>query len=177
MKSDTEEEVINLLKDANYWDNLAVWRFYGDRETNYNTIGNQRSRPDAALVEKLVNSIDACLMNECLTRGIDPEGPHAPRTIHEAVALFFEENPTSVTAGLIREWPDSKRTAIARDITLAVTGAMPREGNPCFAIADRGEGQTPEMMPHTLLSLDKTRIGLINTRDVVRSWVWLAERN
>jgi hypothetical protein len=75
MKADTEEEVIALLKDAGYWNDSKVWRFYGDRDTNYNAIGNQQSRPDAALVEKIVNSVDARLMNECLVRGIDPEGP------------------------------------------------------------------------------------------------------
>jgi len=156
MKADTEKEVIQLLQDAGYWDNPAAWRYYGDRESNYNTIGGQQSRPEAALVEKLVNSVDARLMNECLVIGIDPEGPSAPRTIREAVARFFEENPNSPTAGLIREWLDSKRTEVARGITLAATGARPSEGNPCFTISDCGEGQTPEMMPDTLLSLDKT---------------------
>jgi hypothetical protein len=156
MKADTEREVIQLLEDANYWDEPAVWRYYGDRESNFNTIGNQQSRPEAALVEKLVNSVDARLMNECLERGIDPEGPDAPHTIRGAVAHFFEENPDSATAGLIREWLDSKRTEVARGITLAATGARPRDGNPCFTISDCGEGQTPQMMPQTLLSLDRT---------------------
>ena len=65
IEADTEEEVIRLLRDAGYWDNRAVWRYYGDSENNFATGGNQQSRPDAALVEKLVNSIDARLMNEC----------------------------------------------------------------------------------------------------------------
>jgi hypothetical protein len=43
IKADTEQEVIQLLRDAGYWDNTAVWRFYGDRETNFNTIGNHPS--------------------------------------------------------------------------------------------------------------------------------------
>ncbi len=155
MRADTEAEVVGLLKDAGYWDNPAVWRYYGDNENNFSTIGNQQSRPDAALVEKLVNSVDARLMNECLARGIDPEGPKAPQTIRQAVAWFFEETPLpgSATAGLMTEWPDPKRTAIARGITLAATGATPREGNPSFIISDSGEGQTPEKMPETLLSL------------------------
>lgn len=68
IKADTEEAVIALLQEAGYWTNPEVWRFYGDYENNYNTIGNQQSRPDAALVEKLVNSVDARLMNECLVQ-------------------------------------------------------------------------------------------------------------
>ena len=80
MKADSEQEVISLLKEAGLWDNKDFWRFYGDYENNYNTIGNQQGRPDAALVEKVVNAVDARLMNECLVRGINPEGPEAPHT-------------------------------------------------------------------------------------------------
>ncbi len=74
------------------------------------------------------------------------------------MALFFENssNPSSSSAGLISEWSDKKRTEVARGITLAATGYMPRDGNPCFTISDSGEGQTPERMPITLLSLDRS---------------------
>lgn len=157
MHADTEDEVITMLKEAGYWDDPRAWRYYGDRETNFNTIGNQQSRPDAALVEKIVNSVDACLINECLVRGIDPEGPLPPQSIQQAVAQFFSEGSSSSTfAGRIREWTPTKRTEIARNITLAATGVAPMKGggNPCFTISDAGEGQTPDMMPRTFLSLD-----------------------
>lgn len=155
IKADTEDEVIKLLTDAGYWKDQRVWRFYSDYENNYNTIGNQQSRPEAALVEKLVNAVDARLMNECLVRGIDPQGPSAPQTIQEAVARFFEEdaNPERATAGLIREWGDSKRAEVAKGITLAATGTR---SSPCFTISDCGEGQTPEMIPETFVSLTKS---------------------
>jgi hypothetical protein len=154
MRAESEDGVIHLLKEAGYWDSPIVWRYYGDRETNFNTIGNQQSRPEAALVEKLVNSVDARLMNECLVQGINVENRNAPQSIQEAVALFFDDAVKGHTsfAGRIREWPSSKRTEIARGITLAATGTRI---TPCFSIADNGEGQTPSMMPHTLLSLDK----------------------
>jgi hypothetical protein len=158
MKADSEDEVIRLLKQAGFWDNKYVWRFYGDYENNYNTIGNQQSRPEAALVEKVVNAVDATLMNKCLERGIDPEGPDAPKSIREAVALFFDETykPDSPHAGQVKNWPDRKRTETARWLTLVATGAGARSGNPCFTISDRGEGQTPERMPDTFLSLTKS---------------------
>jgi hypothetical protein len=158
MKADTEIAVVDLLKEAGYWDSQSLWRFYGDYENNYNTIGNQQSRPDAALVEKLVNSVDARLMDECLARGLNPEDSSAPQGIHEAIARFFDNASRERTplAGRIREWTDSKRTQIARGITLAATGAKPGSGNPCFTISDIGEGQTPEQMPHTLLSLNRS---------------------
>ena len=155
IEADTEERVIQLLKEHGYWDDPSLWRYYGDYENNYNTIGNQQSRPEAALVEKLVNSVDARLMNECLIRGIAPEGSDAPKNIRAAVASFFDDiaDPNSSLAGQIKNWTDTKRTKIARAITLAATGA---KGNPCFTISDEGEGQTPEMMPATLLSLTKS---------------------
>ncbi len=158
MKSDSEQEVIKLLTDTGYWENTAAWRYYGDYENNYNTIGNQQSRPDAALVEKLVNSVDARLMNECLARGINPEDASAPQSIVEAVATFFEpgSNPKSMVAGRIKNWSDAKRIDIARGITFAATGASPQEGYPSFTIADSGEGQPPENMPETFLSLTKS---------------------
>src|SRR5437764_4720641 len=144
IKADSEEAVIDLLTDAGYWQDETAWRYYGDYENNFNTIGNQQSRPDAALVEKLVNSEDARLTNECLARGINPELSNAPQTIREAVAAFFEDkaNQHSSLAGRVSNWSDSKRTEIARGITLAATGHPPREGKPCFTISDHGEGQT-----------------------------------
>jgi len=155
IKTDSEEEVIKILESCDYWDDPRVWRYYGDYENNYNVIGNQQSRPDSALVEKLVNSVDARLMNECLIQGIDPEGSDAPNSIRQAVAQFFEENPESTTAGLVSEWANTKRREIARQITLSATGMKPVQGNPCLTISDCGEGQTPLMMPETLLSLNK----------------------
>lgn len=158
VNADSEEDVMRLLTDAGLWDDSRLWRFFADRESNYNTIGNQQSSPDAALVEKLVNSVDARLMNECLCRGIDPEGAKAPASIREAVALFFDDShdPDSPHAGQIKNWLDTKRTEVARGITLVATGAGAKAGSPCFTISDCGEGQTPERMPDTLLSLDRT---------------------
>ncbi len=158
IQADTGTDVIDLLKKAGCWGRQEVWRFYGDYENNYSTIGTQQSRPDAALVEKLVNSVDARLMNECLMQDTLPESPAAPQSIREAVALFFEsaQKPSSTHTGLIREWPDSMRTEIARGITLSATGATARDGSLCFSVSDCGEGQTPEAMPNTFLSLTET---------------------
>lgn len=155
LQADSGTDVIKILKAAGYWDNPMDWRFYGDNENNFSTIGNQQSRSDAALVEKLVNAVDARLMNECMIHGIDPEGPNAPQTIRDAVARFFDETvatPSSV-AGLIQEWPNKKRTDISRGITLAATGTR---SAPSLSIFDCGEGQTPSSFPTTILSLNKS---------------------
>jgi hypothetical protein len=158
MHADTEEDVVRILKQSGYWNDKKVWRYYGDNENNFSTIGNQQSRPDAAIVEKLINSVDHRLLNECFVRGIDPEGSLAPQSIIEAVANFFEagHGVNSSIAGRIRNWSTSKRTEVARGITFVATGATAQTGNPSFTISDSGEGQTPEKMPETLVSLARS---------------------
>jgi len=157
MTADTEDAVISLLQEEGYWEEPSCWRLYGDYENNFNTIGNQQSRPDAALIEKLINSVDARLMHEALRRNIDPAGPEAPGSVQEAVSLFFEQsaNPRSDQAGKMKNWTASRRTEVARSITFAATGSTARNGNPCFTIADAGEGQMPRKLPDTILSLHK----------------------
>lgn len=171
MKTDSEDGVVVLLRDAGFWDMQAYWRYYGDYENNYNTAGNQQARPDPALVEKLIKSVDARLMKECLARGIDPAGNAAPASIREAVATFFEDGATADKpyAGQIKYWANEKRTQVARGITLAATGAKP-PGKPCFSIADSGEGQTPEKMPDSLLSLNKSNNSASPSSRVSSTW-------
>lgn len=155
--ADTEAEVIDILTQAGYWNDTNYWRNYGDIENNFSVIGNQQSRPDSALMEKLVNSVDARLMNACLEAGIDPEGEHAPKSVREAVAIFFEHGkaPSSTCDGRISSWPEGQRREVSSGITLASTGHRPREGNPSITISDCGEGQMPRRFQDTLLSLNK----------------------
>lgn len=155
LHADDEVSVINALKGLRLWDDNSIWRLYGDRDGNYATIGNQQSRPEAALVEKIVNSVDARLLNECQIRGIDPESPGAPSTVREAVALFIEgRKPRTESGGKIQEW--NRRLIQEQDqlITLALTGAKPPE-SPSITLVDCGEGQTPLHMHDTFLSIDR----------------------
>ena len=153
LRADTERQVISLLQAQGYWDNPDVWRPFGGKPDNFSTMGNQSSSPDAALVEKLVNSVDAVLMGRCLAAGILPNSPDAPPSIPKAVAqFFFGDRSKSNSLGYISRWPSQKRRELSDIITLAATGAR---SNPSFTIVDAGEGQTPESMPDTLLSLDK----------------------
>lgn len=155
LKCDAEDEVVALLTQAGYWGDRDAWRYFGDLENNWSTIGNQQSSPHAALVEKLVNAVDATLMGHCYAAGIDPTAIEAPRSMRAAVAQFFDDTTLeqSPHAGLIRNWPANKRTQAAQSITLVASGS---KGKPCFTIADAGEGQTPDDMPNTLLSLTRT---------------------
>lgn len=153
LHADKESDVIEILKDAGYWDNPSVWRLYGDKEGNYATAGAQQAEPEAALVEKIINSVDASLINECLVRGIDPESHEAPANIRQAVAQFFDDsNKNESLAGSIKEWSRAQRLAQAQKITLAATGTTKQ---PCLTVVDQGEGQTPDRIPDTILSLNK----------------------
>jgi hypothetical protein len=147
-RSDSESEIIKILKDVGYWKADDAWRYYGDQENNFATIGNQQSRPEAALVEKLINSVDAVLMAECLKRGIDPTSNKAPSSIKEAQQEYFEINN-----GRLSNITASRRAKLAQNIGLVATG---QKSNPSYAVFDTGEGQTPKMMPETLLSIGKS---------------------
>ena len=153
LQADTEDQVIGLLEERGYWDKPDAWRPFGDREDNFSTIGNQSSNADGALVEKLVNSVDAVLMGECWSAGIPPNSPEAPRSIAEAVSQFFYgDRSRANTLGHVSNWSPKRRREVSDRITLAATGTRQ---NPSFTIVDSGEGQTPNLMADTLLSLDK----------------------
>ena len=146
---ESETEVINLLKSEEYWDNSQYWMAFGDNDNNWSTIGNQQSEADSALVEKLVNSIDAMLMKECLRRGVDPTSSNAPNSIASALETYF-----GIKGGRLEDLTSSERTKLAKDsIILAATG---ENKYPNLTIVDNGEGQSPFSMPNTILSINKS---------------------
>ena len=81
LDAETEDSVISILQSAGYWEDPSAWNLFGGRENNYSIIGSQQASPVYALVEKLVNSVDAVLMRECQRRGINPESENAPHGI------------------------------------------------------------------------------------------------
>ena len=155
MNADAESEVISLLERCGYWDDPSAWRYIGDNEANWSTIGNQQGDPIAALAEKFINAIDSVLMDLCYAADIDPKGPDAPPSIREAVARFVEQapNPKADHTGRVANWLDTEIREYARKITLAVTEGEGAE--PSLSIADVGEGQTPDSIPDTFMSLNK----------------------
>ena len=158
MEADSEDTVVTLLTKAGYWDDDAAWRYYNDEPDNFDRAGNQQRNPEAALVEKLVNSVDANLLRKAAEAGLDPRSSAVPTSPREAVAVFYEGaalGDVRSHQGSLAEWTDSQRRDVSRDITMAITGAKPDVGNPCISIADSGEGQAPEGLPRTILSLSK----------------------
>ena len=157
--ADSEIEVISILKAAGYWDDPSAWRLYGDKEGNWSAAGNQQTFPEASLVEKVINSVDSRLMLECLTRGINPVSDEAPISVRDAIATFFEDRKSeNDEAGVIINWPKSKRLSESSAITISATGDRPTRGkktnNMSLTIADQGEGQSARRLPDTILSLN-----------------------
>ncbi len=146
-KADTEKTVIDILKKSGYWDNDSVWCEYGNDGMNYSTIGNQQSSADNALVEKLVNSVDAVLMKECLKQEIKPSSNEAPQDIAEAQKVFF-----GIHNGKLSSIDGRQRAVLAENILLVATGSKTK---PSLSIVDKGEGQSPKRIPETILSLTK----------------------
>lgn len=146
--SESEKEVIDILTNENLWENPENWKYFGDKENNYGEIGNQQSKADGALVEKIINSVDAVLMAENKIRRYNEPNYEEPKSIREATARFF-----NVEEGKLSNITARERTKLADKINLIATGT---KSKPNYTILDFGEGQTPLNFKNTLLSLGKS---------------------
>src|SRR5262249_16807112 len=146
LKAETEEEVDEILQEAGFFEHdTANWHPLGDDDNNWSTVGNQNTNPTGALVEKLINCIDAMLIAACWRAGINPDSEHAPRTMADAARDFF-----GVRNGRLEAITPTERTTLADNIHIVATGS---KSAPNYLIVDRGEGQTPRKFPTTFLSL------------------------
>jgi hypothetical protein len=148
VKCETEQEVIDILKAEKYWDRSENWQLFGADENNYSIIGNQQSKPESAIVEKIINSVDAMLMGECFTRDIKPEASEAPQSIREALIEYF-----NIFDGKLTNISAKERSMLAENIGFVATG---QKTNPNYAIFDKGEGQSPARLHDTILSIRKS---------------------
>lgn len=158
INADSAKEVISILIKAGYWNDVSVWRPFGDTENNFGSIGNQQSDAVAALVEKLINSIDSRLMGLAGVMGVANDSKDCPQDMRQAIAKFIEgkKAPFSDRDGKIFYWDEKKIREESENISLFATGFAAKEGFPCLSIADKGEGQTPDKFPDTFMSLAKS---------------------
>jgi len=145
LRAEIEEEVVQILKEFRYWDDRDSWVAYGNVQNNRSIVGNQQNSAIAALIEKIVNSIDAVLTCECFRAGIEPTCSSAPLSMKQAVEKFF-----SIRDGYIQNLDAAERTRLAERIRLVACGT---KENPAYMIIDSGEGQSPDQFPNTFLSL------------------------
>ena len=140
--ADTEDGVDRVINAHPEIFKQENWCPLGDNENNFGIIENQQSNPIAALIEKITNSIDAVLMRKCLEAGIDPKSEEAPKSMEEAKARFFENHTTWDLPGFRKEQSES----------IQIIADGPRR-NTSLVIYDDGEGQHPENLENTFLSL------------------------
>ncbi|MGO8703839.1 MAG: hypothetical protein ACLQVA_08475 [Candidatus Brocadiia bacterium] len=120
---------------------------------NRSIVNNQQQDASGALVEKVVNGLDAMLTKECFLKGTQPDSPEAPQTMASATELFF-----GVRDGNLANLGSSELTRLAENIQIVVTGS---KADPSYMIIDKGEGQTPARFAATFLSLTKSNKGRI----------------
>ncbi len=144
-----DEQDVQQIIDNNkeIFDDLN-WKPLGQNQSNYGVVKNQQSNPIAALIEKATNSIDAILTKKCLEKGIDPKSADAPKSMDEAIDLFFPNNNWDI---------NSFRKSQSEEIQIIADGKGPRNQKNQFPtsviIYDNGEGQHPEKFEDTFLSL------------------------
>lgn len=149
LKAETDSEVTQIILNHKILQDSQNWHPYGGQENknNLGTINNQQQSPVAALTEKLINSVDALLIKECLLRGINPQSLSAPLSMAQAVEVFY-----GVPKGDFSDVMESKRRDLAKNIVLYASGLMER---PSITVIDTGEGQNFADFEDTLLSLHK----------------------
>jgi len=147
-RAKTESEVDNALdKHGGGLLSSGSWHPLGGIEGNFGVVENQASSPVAALIEKIINSIDAILLRKCEEVGIDPRSVDAPKSMEEAVKRFFHRD----TDSWAENWHlSSFRAKQAEEIQIHADGP---QFETTLTIYDNGEGQHPEEFEGTFLSL------------------------
>jgi len=140
-------ELTKVLKNYDLWENEDMWRYYGDIDNNAGQVHGQQSQPVKAFVEKISNSIDAILVLMCRKSGFEPtDWDKVPRTVADATKKFITENKKQ----------ELKLRDIERQIYVFAEGHKEKGKFPNLCIYDNGEGQTPESLPNTIVSLGKS---------------------
>lgn len=138
----TESEVDAIFEQNHLLQQPEFWHPYGDNEAMFGVVENQQANPVPALVEKVMNGIDAILEKKVLEDGIDPRSPGAPQSLEDALERYFPGH---------KHWDIGQaRRERARDLQIVASG--PRSDT-SLTIYDDGVGQAPEDFPKTFLSL------------------------
>ena len=145
--ADSESEVEKIIKKNPIFHDNGNWKPYGGNKGNFGTFESQQNHPVPALIEKITNSIDATLIKECKLYGLDPKSSDAPKSMSEAVEIFY-----GVKNGEIGELTNTERRELAENIQIIATGDKKQ---PSITIFDMGEGQLPNEFENTFLSLHK----------------------
>ncbi|MGA2911444.1 MAG: hypothetical protein ABSE17_02275 [Candidatus Levyibacteriota bacterium] len=143
LQCDTGEKLRELIEKEIYF-SQGKWLPYGGFSNNTGIVNGQMREPENSLIEKITNSIDAILMRKCQESGIDPKDQtKSPKDMEDAINIYFGG----------REQIRKNRSELAKQM-IRVTAEGKRE-KPTITILDTGEGQTPDAIPKTILSLQQ----------------------
>ena len=163
LKAESAADVKAILADEEasyYFENSANWANYGNREKNWDTVGNQQTNPVGALVELIINGEDAILLRKATEAGVkDPRADSAPRSMTDAVKMFFPH----VNEGKIQKLSPGERTTLADQcIRIGIQRAERKNTRyPTYVVLDSGCGQLPDKFAETFLSLgEKNKEGI-----------------
>lgn len=137
-----EASVHSVLEDVGLLESPPNWKPYGGNENNFGVVENQQASPIPALVEKITNGIDAILERRCLEEGIDPKSSEAPKSIPDAVSIFFPDH---------KNWDLTAHRKQQSEMLQIVADGPRMETS--LVIFDEGIGQAPEDFENTFLSL------------------------
>ena len=154
-----ESQVDELFSRMPELQNSENWRPLGRQEGNLGIVENQQANPAAALVEKIINSIDAVLMRKCHEDGVDPKSAAAPQSIEEAVEKYFPF--------LKYQDQQTRRQQQALNIQVLADSEPGNRRDTSIIVYDAGEGQYPDDFEKTfcsLLSSNKNEIHFVQGR-------------
>ena len=147
--AESEQEVDEVLNTYGFKDDENAWCTLGDENTGEGgVVSNQQSDPERALIEKIINSIDAVLIKEATEKYGDSHHKDVPQSMEKAVCEFFNVGNINTL-----ETKDELRKKMPGNISVSATGS---KKSPSITIADFGEGQNPEKFPDTFLRLTKS---------------------
>ncbi len=143
LRCETADQLRELINGEPYF-LQGSWKPYGGHANNSGTVTGQMKEPENSLIEKITNSIDAILMRRCQESGIDPKDQDkSPKDMEEAINKYFGG----------REEIRKKRSEFAKNLIRII--AQGKREKPTITIIDVGEGQIPDAIPDTILSLHK----------------------
>ncbi len=151
-------EVKTILESHTEFSDEENWKPYGGAEKNWDRVGVQTSEPVGALAELIINSIDAILMRKAKESKLKLDSDTIPKSMREAVKLFFPE----VHEGKLMLLSQEQRTKLAeKSVLISIQRKAKRDKCPNYTIVDFGEGQNHGDFEKTFLSLgEKNKEGI-----------------
>jgi len=169
ISASTEEEVTKIIEgnpvllNPNNWQCIGA-RVKGEHINNHGLVHGQQSDPIGALTEKITNSIDSVLIQACKRKEINPESTKAPSNIYQAVENFFGiPNGDLINLHAARRWELSDKVKVYIENSKKKKSELGRN----VWVIDSGEGQIPENIPNTFLSImreNKNKIRFVHGR-------------